>query len=126
MSMRTPLAQARRLGSANSGTKHFLMQWVLALANLPLIGFFVWFIVAHLGTSRAGLVASLHNPAVAILLALAFLGILWHMRLGMQTIIEDYVHGHGASSACLILNSVFTAALGVAALYAILKMSFGM
>jgi succinate dehydrogenase / fumarate reductase membrane anchor subunit len=126
MSMRTPLAKARRLGLAKSGTGHFLIQWVLALANLPLIGFFVWFIVAHLGTSRAGLVASLHNPAIAILLALAFLGILWHMRLGMQTIIEDYVHGHGANSACLILNSFFTAALGVAALYAILKMSFGM
>jgi len=125
MSTRTPQANARRPGSANSGTKHFMMQWVLALANLPLIGFFVWFIVAHLGTSRAGLVTSLQNPAIAIPLALALLGVLWHMRLGMQTIIEDYVHDHGANSACLILNTVFTAALGVAALYAILKMSFG-
>lgn len=123
--MRTPLAKARGLGWAKSGTGHFLMQWVLALVNLPLIAFFVWFIVAHLGTSRDALVASLQNPVIAILLTLSFLSILWHMRLGMQTIIEDYVHGHGANSTCLILNSLFTAALGVAALYAILKMSFG-
>jgi succinate dehydrogenase / fumarate reductase membrane anchor subunit len=125
MSMRTPLGEVRGLGSARSGTGHFLMQRLTAIANLPLIVFFVWFIVAHLGTSRAALVASLHNPVLAILLTLSFLSILWHMRLGMQTIVEDYVHGHGAKLACLILNSFYTAALGVAALYAILKMSFG-
>ncbi|MGQ0486714.1 MAG: succinate dehydrogenase, hydrophobic membrane anchor protein [Hyphomicrobiales bacterium] len=125
MSMRTPLGQVRGLGSAKSGTGHFLMQRLTAIANLPLIVFFVWFIVAHLGTSRARLVASLHNPAIAIVLTLAFLSILWHMRLGMQAIVEDYVHGHGAKLACLVLNSFFTAALGAAALYAILKMSFG-
>ncbi len=94
MSMRTPLGQVRRPGPVNSGTKHFLMQWVLALANLPLIGFFVWFIVAHLGTSRAGLVAGLQNPAIAILLALAFLGILWHMRLGMEMVENKLVDGN--------------------------------
>ena len=126
MSMRTPLAKARGLGSAKTGTEHFWMQRLTAIANLPLIVFFVWFIVAHLGTSRAALVASLHNPFIAILLALAFLSVLWHMRLGMQTIIEDYVHGPGAKLTCLVLNSFYTAALGIAALYAILKLSFGM
>jgi succinate dehydrogenase membrane anchor subunit len=125
MSMRTPLGEVRGLGSAKSGTGHFLMQRLTAIANLPLIVFFVWFIVTHLGTSRAELVASLHSPAIAILLTLSFLSVLWHMRLGMQAIIEDYVQGHGAKLACLILNSFYTAALGVAALYAILKMSFG-
>ena len=123
MSMRTPLAKVRGLGSAKSGTEHFWMQRLTAIANLPLIVFFVWFIVAHLGTSRAALVASLRNPAIAILLTLTFLSILWHMRLGMQTIIEDYVQSRAARLACLILNSFFTAALGVAALHAILKMS---
>ena len=121
--MRAPLAKARGLGWAKSGTGHFLMQWVLALVNLPLIAFFVWFIVAHLGTSRDALVASLQNPVIAILLTLSFLSILWHMRLGMQVIVEDYVQGRAAKLVCLILNSFFTAALGVAALYAILKMS---
>jgi succinate dehydrogenase membrane anchor subunit len=123
--MRTPLGEVRGLGSAKSGTRHFMMQRLTAIANLPLIVFFVWFIVAHLGTTRAHLVASLHNPAIAIPLTFAFLSVLWHMRLGMQTIIEDYVHGAGAKFACLILNSFYTAALGVIALYAILKMSLG-
>jgi succinate dehydrogenase / fumarate reductase membrane anchor subunit len=126
MNMRTPLAKARGLGSARSGTGHFLIQWLMGLANLPLIVFFIWFIVAHLGASRTALVASLQNPMTAILLTFSCLSILWHMRLGMQTIIEDYVHGRGAKLACLVLNIFFTTALGAAALYAILKMSFEM
>ncbi len=115
MSMRASLTK--------SGTGHFLMQRLTAIANLPLIVFFVWFIVAHLGASRAALMASVQNPAIAILLILSFLSILWHMRLGMQAIVEDYVHGHGAKRACLFLNTAFTAAVGVAALHAILKLS---
>jgi succinate dehydrogenase / fumarate reductase membrane anchor subunit len=126
MNMRTPLAKARGLGSARSGTGHFLIQWLMGIANLPLIVFFIWFVVAHLGASRAALMASLQNPMIAILLTISCLSILWHMRLGMQTIIEDYVHGHGAKLACLVLNIFFTTALGASALYAILKMSLGM
>jgi succinate dehydrogenase / fumarate reductase membrane anchor subunit len=126
MNMRTPLAKARGLGSARSGTGHFLIQWLMGLANLPLIVFVIWFVVAHLGASRTALVASLQNPMIAILLTLSCLSILWHMRLGMQTIIEDYVHGRGAKLTCLVLNIFFTTALGAAALYAILKMSFEM
>jgi succinate dehydrogenase / fumarate reductase membrane anchor subunit len=126
MTMRTPLAKARGLGSARSGTGHFLIQWLMGIANLPLIVFFIWFVVAHLGASRAVLMASLQNPMIAILLTISCVSILWHMRLGMQTIIEDYVHDHGAKLACLVLNIFFTTALGASALYAILKMSLGM
>ena len=72
------------------------------------------------------MLASLANPFVAILLALGFVSILWHMRLGLQVVIEDYVHGHRAKLAALLLNSFFVFLLGAAALYAILKMSFGL
>lgn len=125
MSMRTPFKDVEGLGSAKSGTEHFWQQRVTAIANLPLIIFLVWFVISHLGASRSDVVASVHNPFIGILLALSFVSILWHMRLGMQVVIEDYVHGHGTKLAILLLNSFFTAALGVAALSAILKMSFG-
>jgi succinate dehydrogenase / fumarate reductase, membrane anchor subunit len=125
MSMRTPYKNVEGLGSAKSGTDHFLHQRLTAIANVPLIIFLVWFVVSHLGAARADVVASLHNPFNAILLVLSFVSILWHMRLGMQVVIEDYVHGHVAKVALLLLNGFYAVALGAAALYAIFKMSFG-
>ena len=126
MSMRTPLGQVRGLGSARDGTHHWWMQRVTAIANLPLIVFLVIFVLSHLGATRDVVLASLANPFVAILLALTMISVLWHMRLGLQVVIEDYVHGHATKLAALLANTFFTAALGVAALYAILKMSFGL
>ncbi len=126
MSLRTPLGKALGLGSAKSGTEHFWMQRVTAIANLPLVLFMVIFVIRHLGAARAGMVASLTNPLVAIVLALGFVSVIWHMRLGLQAVIEDYVHGAAAKIAALLFNSFFTTALGAAALYAILKMSFGL
>ena len=126
MSMRTPLGRVRGLGSAKSGTEHWWLQRVTAIANIPLVIFLVVFVIRHLGASRAEIVASIANPFVAILLALTFVSVLWHMRLGLQVVIEDYVHGHVAKFAALLANSFVTVLLGVAALYAILKMSFGL
>lgn len=126
MSVTTPLKKVRGLGSAKDGTHHWWLQRVTAIANLPLIAFLVIFIIAHLGASRAEVVASLNNPLVAIPLALTFISVLWHMRLGLQVVIEDYVHGHALKIAALLANGFFTVLLGVAALYAILKMSFGL
>ena len=126
MSMRTPLGMVRGLGSARDGTHHWWMQRVTAISNIPLIIFLIAFVISHLGASRAEVVASVANPFVAILLALTMISVLWHMRLGLQVVIEDYVHGHGTKLAALLANSFFTAALGIAALYAILKMSFGL
>lgn len=126
MSMRTPLGKVRGLGSAKSGTEHWWMQRVTAIANLPLGLFAIGFIIAHLGATRAELAASLGNPFAAILLGLFFISVFWHMRLGLQVVIEDYVHGHRAKLAALLFNTFFTSLLGAAALYAILKMSFGL
>lgn len=126
MSMRTPLGLVRGLGPARSGTEHWWMQRVTAIANLPLVILTVSCVIYHLGSSRAEVAASFHNPFVAILFALTMVSVLWHMRLGLAVVIEDYVHGTAAKFASLLLVSFFTAALGVAALYAILKMSFGL
>ena len=122
--MRTPLGTVLGLGSAKTGTEHWWLQRVTAIANLPLVVFLIIFILCHLGADRAGLVASVKHPLVAIGLALSFLSILWHMRLGMQVVIEDYVHGSWRL-VLLLANVFFTTALGIAALYAILSLSFG-
>jgi succinate dehydrogenase / fumarate reductase, membrane anchor subunit len=125
MSMRTPLSRVRGLGSAKSGTEHWWLQRVTAIANIPLVLFMLVFVVTHLGASRAELVASVHHPIIAILLAAAFLSVLWHMRLGMQVIIEDYVHTPAPKLTALLFNTFFTLLLGVAALYAIITMALG-
>jgi succinate dehydrogenase / fumarate reductase, membrane anchor subunit len=122
--MKTPLKKARGLGSAKSGTEHFWQQRLTAIFNLPLILFMVWFIVSHLGAARADVVASLHNPLIAVLLLATLASVFWHMRLGMQVIIEDYVHGHASKITALILNTTFVAAMFLIAAFSILKMSF--
>jgi succinate dehydrogenase / fumarate reductase, membrane anchor subunit len=126
MNMKTPLKKVRGLGSAKSGTEHFWHQRLTALANLPLLVFFVWFIVSHLGADRASLVASIKNPVVAIALLLTLTSVFWHMRLGMQVVIEDYVTSHSRKFLALILNSAFVALLFAFAMYSILKMSFAL
>lgn len=122
--MKTPLGKVLGLGSAKTGTEHWWLQRVTAIANIPLVLFLIAFVLCHLGADRATLMQSVKHPLIAIALALSFLSILWHMRLGMQVVIEDYVHG-GWRLFCLLANVFFTIALGVAALYAILSLSFG-
>jgi succinate dehydrogenase / fumarate reductase membrane anchor subunit len=108
-----------------SGTTHFWQQRVTAIANVPMVIFLLWFIISHLGAARADVLASIHNPINTILLVLSFVSILWHMRLGMEMVIEDYVQDARALHASLLANNIFTATVGLAALYAILKIFFG-
>ena len=124
MSMKTPLKAARGLGAAKSGTEHFWQQRLTALFNIPLLLFWVWFVLTHLGVSRFDVKMSLHNPVISVLLLLTMANVFWHMRLGMQVIIEDYIHGHGRKFAALILNTVFVAVLFVVATHSILTLSF--
>ena len=126
MMRKTPLGRVLGLGSAKSGTEHWWVQRVTAIAGVPLMVFLIGFIMAHIGATRAEMVASLANPLVAILLALTVITLLWHMKLGIQVVIEDYIHAPATKFSALLLNTFFTAAMGVAALYAILKMSFGL
>ena len=125
MSMRTPLKTARSLGSAKDGADHFWVQRVTAVANLFLALFLVWLLVTLLGADHATIKQKLTNPLIAIpLLALAISGTV-HMRIGMQTIIEDYVHGEGLKVVALMLNTFFAILIALACIFSVLKLSFG-
>lgn len=123
--MMTPLKKVRGLGSAREGTMHFWRQRLTAIANVPLTLFFVGLIVALSGADYESTRAVLANPFVALMLALMMISALIHMRLGMQIVIEDYVHGEGAKLACLVLNTFFCFAVGAMAIFALLKLTFG-
>jgi succinate dehydrogenase / fumarate reductase membrane anchor subunit len=123
MTMQTPLRRAEGLGSAKSGTTYFWNERVSSVAALPLAIFAIVFALMHLGASRAEVLTSLRNPLVTLLAALALAVHLWHMKLGMQVIIEDYVHGKHARLTALLLNLFFCVILAALGLYAILAMS---
>ena len=126
MLKKTPLGQVLGLGSAKAGTEHWWHQRVTAIAGIPLVIFLVGYLLVHRGASRAEIVASMHNPIVTILMALTVFNLVWHMRLGLQVVIEDYVHTDHTKYALLLINTFFAVVMVVAALYAILKMSIGL
>ncbi len=125
MSMRTPLKNARNLGSAKEGADHFWLQRVTAIANLVLGLYLVWLLVGLVGADHATVASKLSSPVPSLLLGLLVVSATIHMRLGMQTIIEDYVHSEGAKIALLIFNTFFAIAVGAASIWAVLKLSFG-
>jgi succinate dehydrogenase / fumarate reductase membrane anchor subunit len=122
---RTPLARVRGLGSAKSGTQHFWRQRLTAVANVPLTIAFVLIVFALLGRNHAAAQQILGAPLVAIVMLLFIGSITYHMRIGMQVIIEDYVHEETAKLALIMLNTFFTVAIALASAYAIFKLSFG-
>jgi succinate dehydrogenase / fumarate reductase membrane anchor subunit len=122
---RTPLARVGGLGSAKSGTGHFWWQRMTAVANVPLTIAFVLILVSLFGRNQAAVQQILGTPLVAITMLLFIASITYHMRLGMQIVIEDYVHGEVIRPVMVMANTFFTTAIGLAAGYGILKLSFG-
>ena len=121
--MKTPLKKVKGFGSAKSGTDHFWQQRATAVANVPLMVFMVGFVVCHLGASRAEVIASLHHPVIALLLIMGLASAFWHMRLGLQVVIEDYLHSHLTKFSALALNIAVVTPLFDVSAYPILKKS---
>ena len=125
MSIRTPIGRVRGHGSARSGTAHFWHQRVTAIANLFLITAFVVILVSLLGRSHATVIQTLASPFVAIVMLLMVGSVTYHMKIGMQVVIEDYVHDETWKFAAIVANIFFAIAVAAACVYSLLKISFG-
>lgn len=124
-SVRTPLGRVRGLGSAHGGTADFFRQRVTAVAMILLIVPVIVVIMSMLGRNQAGAAAILGSPLVAVVLILFVIASVWHMKIGMQVVLEDYIHDEKLKLALIIGNTFFSAAVGLASIYAILKLSSG-
>ena len=125
-SMRTPLRRVSYLGSAHHGTRQFWHQRLTSVANVPLTIAVIVIIMGLLGRNHAAVVQILGSSLVAITMLLFVISSVYHMWLGMQVIVEDYVHNEVWKLVTLMANSFFCFAVGLAAVFAILKLSFGL
>ncbi len=123
-SYRTSLKHARGLGSGKSGTDHFWRQRVTGVANIFVIAFLVYAIITLTGAPREAVKAFFGSPLNAVFGVLLALSVSIHMRLGMQVIIEDYLHG-AAKVPALLLNTFFSILIGVACVMAVAKLFLG-
>jgi succinate dehydrogenase / fumarate reductase, membrane anchor subunit len=121
---RTALKDVRGLGSAKGGTDHFWLQRVTAISNVIVIAFLVYAALSLTGAPRATVKAFFSQPIPAIFGVLLAASVTVHMRLGMQVIIEDYIHG-AAKLPLLLLNTFFSIFIGVASVLAVMKLFLG-
>jgi succinate dehydrogenase / fumarate reductase, membrane anchor subunit len=123
--MATPLKRVRGLGAAHRGTDTFWRQRVTALANIPLTIFLILAIVSHIGSNYEEVGAYLAHPVVALVMVALIVSAAIHLRIGLKEIIEDYVHAEGFKVAAIVLATFFAYGVGLAALFAIIKISLG-
>jgi succinate dehydrogenase / fumarate reductase membrane anchor subunit len=122
--IRTPLSRVRGLGSAHSGSRSWWLERMTSLALVPLTIWFLAALISHLGESREIIAAWLGQPLISMLLAVFLFVMFWHSKLGLQVIIEDYVHAEAAKIVLLLVKDMAIYALGIASLFAIVKLHF--
>lgn len=125
MSIRSPLAVARGLGSAKSGVEHWWVQRVTAVALVPLTLWFVASLVAHVGADYASVMAWLSSPFQAALLILYLVALFYHSQLGLQVVVEDYVHTPLLKIATTIVLQFANILLAVAAIVSVIMIVLG-
>jgi len=124
-SMRTPLGRVRNLGAAHSGTSDFWRQRLTGVAMTLLMIPVIVVVMMLLGRNHAGAAQILGSLPIALILLLFIFASAWHMKIGMQVVIEDYVHNEKLKLAAVMLNNFFSIAVALASTYAILKLSSG-
>ncbi len=125
MRMETPIGRVRGLGSAKSGAHHW---WLERLTSISTLVLFVWFLASILRLptlDHKAVVEWLESPIVAVPMLLLIVSTFWHLKLGLQVVIEDYVHEGGLKLFSITLLNFFVIALGALAFYSVLKIAFG-
>ena len=125
MSLRTPLGRVRGLGSAKEGTAHWWAQRLTAIALVPLVLWFAASLIVLAGADHATVAAWLRDPVAAVLMLLLILAGFHHAQLGMQVVIEDYVHSEGLKLALVTAVRFAAVALGIGAAFSVLKIALG-
>lgn len=125
MTFQSPLSRVRGLGSAKSGTHHWWYQRVTAIAMIPLGVWFVTSLLGLVGAEHEVVITWISQPLTAILLILLVINLFYHMQLGLQVAIEDYIHTEARKLTALLVVKFASIGLGVACIFSILKISFG-
>ncbi|KQP96799.1 succinate dehydrogenase, hydrophobic membrane anchor protein [Methylobacterium sp. Leaf117] len=125
VTMRTPRARVKGLGASGHGAGHWWLQRLTAASNAPLMIAFVVIVALMANRSYPEAIALMSHPAVALILILAVISVTLHMRIGMQVVIEDYVHHKGLKLTAFFANNFYAVIVAVACLYAILRVSLG-
>jgi succinate dehydrogenase / fumarate reductase, membrane anchor subunit len=124
-SMRTPLGRVRNLGASHTGTTDFWRQRLTAVAMVLLMVPVIVVVMMLLGRNQAGAAQILGSPLVAIIMLLFIVASAWHMKIGIQVVIEDYVQSETPKLAAIMANNFFSVAVALVSIYAILKLSSG-
>ncbi|WP_316230447.1 succinate dehydrogenase, hydrophobic membrane anchor protein [Bradyrhizobium sp. SZCCHNR1051] len=123
--MRTPLGRVRNLGAAHSGTGDFWRQRITAVAMTLLIVPIVIVVIMLLGRNQAGAAQILGSIPIAVIMLLFVIASCWHMKIGMQVVIEDYVHSEPLKLVAIMANNFFAVTVALASIYALIKLSTG-
>jgi succinate dehydrogenase / fumarate reductase membrane anchor subunit len=125
MNLRSPLARARGLGAAHNGTHHWWVQRLTSIALAPLMLWIAYSFISLATADHATASAWLRSPINAILMLALIATLFHHMQLGLQVVIEDYVHSPASKFVTLITMKFGTILLAIGAAFAVLKVAFG-
>ncbi len=124
LTLKTIADPKSRYGSAKLATRSLITQRITGALNAVFTLFFVWLVVRLAGAGRAEMLPIIANPIVAIVTGLMVISVAMHMRIGMQEVIEDYVHDEKLNALSLMLNTVFAVLIAGVALASLLKLVF--
>jgi succinate dehydrogenase / fumarate reductase membrane anchor subunit len=125
MSFRTNLGRVRGLGSVKNGTSHWWAQRITAIALIPLSIWFIFSVVTLVGIDYSGFKIWLNKPGSVLLMVLFVLALFYHIQLGLQVVLEDYIHSEKIKIISLVINKLLAAFCAISSIIALIKVAFG-